>query len=240
MLLLFDLPPACENGHLNHILRFCRRDGLFTPAFTRPERLSDSTKDKVRIICVGSSRCLEHSKYTHADAETLTGSHLTLLFSSGDIDLLLVSTLVPAFFLFDASVAKSFRRATARSVETFPAVSDFIHIEQLEVSARVGVTDAERDQPQQLTVSMTMWPRRRLIDLDDDIRNTINYSEVCNATKDFLRDCSCKLIEKLADRLAMHLLKQFPLRKVTVELRKFVLPDTKFVAVTITRSAVIS
>jgi dihydroneopterin aldolase len=144
----------------------------------------------------------------------------------------------PASF-FDRPVAKSFRRATANCVETSPAISDSIHVEQLEISARVGVTDAERNQPQRLTVSLTMWPHRPLIDLGDDIWNTINYSAVCNETKDFLRDCSCKLIETLADRLAMHLLKQFPIQKITVELRKFVLPDTKFVAVTITRSAVV-
>jgi 7,8-dihydroneopterin aldolase/epimerase/oxygenase len=120
------------------------------------------------------------------------------------------------------------------------AVSDSVHVEQLEISTRVGVTEAERDQPQRLTVSMTMWPRRPLVDLADDIQNTINYSEVCNQTRDFLRDCSCKLLETLADRLATHLLNQFPIQKIVVELRKFVLPDTKFVAVTITRSAVVS
>jgi hypothetical protein len=34
----------------------------------------------------------------------------------------------------------------------------------------------------------------------------------------------------------MHLLKQFAIQKIAVEIRKFVLPDAKFVAVTVTRS----
>lgn len=118
--------------------------------------------------------------------------------------------------------------------------SDVIHVEQLEVSTRVGVTEAERDQPQRLTISMTLWPRRPFVDLGDDIRNTINYSAVCDAAKEFTDDCSCRLIETLADLLAMHLLKRFAIQKINIELRKFVRPDAKFVAVTITRSASIS
>jgi 7,8-dihydroneopterin aldolase/epimerase/oxygenase len=136
-----------------------------------------------------------------------------------------------------AAVAKSLRRATATSMETSAMISDFIHVEQLEISARVGVTDEERSQAQRLTVSMTLWPRRPLVDLGDDVRNTINYSEVCDATKEFTDDCSCRLIETLADLLAMHLLKQFAIQKIAVEIRKFVRPDTTFVAVTVTRSA---
>jgi dihydroneopterin aldolase len=84
-----------------------------------------------------------------------------------------------------------------------------------------------------------MWPRRLLVDLGDDIGNTINYSEVCEQTKEFVRSRSDKLIETLADRLAVHLLKQFSIQRITIELRKFVLPDTKFVAVTVTRSAAV-
>jgi len=86
---------------------------------------------------------------------------------------------------------------------------------------------------------MTMWPRRLLVDLGDDIGNTINYSEVCEQTKEFVRGRADKLIETLADRLAVYLLKQFSIQRITVELRKFVLPDTKFVAVTVTRSAAV-
>jgi dihydroneopterin aldolase len=119
-------------------------------------------------------------------------------------------------------------------------IRDSIRVEQLEVSARVGVTDEERSQPQRLTVSITLWPRRPLVDLGDDIRNTINYSEVCDATKNFADECSCQLIETMADLLAMHLLKRFAIQQITVELRKFVRPDARFVAVTITRSASIN
>lgn len=138
------------------------------------------------------------------------------------------------------AVAKSLAHASATGVESPSIISDFIRVEQLEISARVGVTDEERGQPQRLSVSITLWPRRPLVDLGDDVRNTIDYSEVCDATKEFADNCPCRLIETLADLIAMHLLKRFPIQKIAVELRKFVRPDAKFVAVTVSRSASMS
>jgi dihydroneopterin aldolase len=115
--------------------------------------------------------------------------------------------------------------------------SDEIHIEQLEVSARIGVPEKERASPQRLTVSISFWPYRQTRDLADKIDQAVNYSAVAEETKRFVRDQSVNLIETLADRLAAHLLKTFPIQKVAVELRKFVLEDAKYVSATVTRSA---
>ena len=114
---------------------------------------------------------------------------------------------------------------------------DEIHIEQLDVFTCVGVPEEERAKPQRLTVSISLWPYQQTSDLADHIERTVNYSAVAEATKNFVRDQSVSLIETLAERLASHLLKSFPIRKVTIELRKFALQDAKYVSVTITRSA---
>ena len=114
---------------------------------------------------------------------------------------------------------------------------DEIHIEQLDVYTRVGVPEEERAKPQRLTVNISLWPYQQTSDLADHIGRTVNYSAVADETKNFLRDQSVKLIETLAERLANHLLKNFPIQKVTIELRKFVLQDVKYVSVTVTRSA---
>jgi 7,8-dihydroneopterin aldolase/epimerase/oxygenase len=116
-------------------------------------------------------------------------------------------------------------------------LSDRIHIEQLEVSAHVGVPEKERSTPQRLTVSISFWPYHEERDVADRIDNTVNYSIVAEETKNFVRDQSTNLIETLADRLATHLLKTFPIQKITVELRKFPLEDAKHVSVTVTRTA---
>ena len=118
--------------------------------------------------------------------------------------------------------------------------SDRIHIEQLEIFARVGVPEKERATPQRLTVSITLWPQQEAGDLEDKIDKTVNYSAVAEEAKSFARDQSVNLIETLADRLATHLLGNFAIQKIRVELRKFVLPDAKYVSVTVTRTATLN
>src|SRR5439155_24815998 len=114
--------------------------------------------------------------------------------------------------------------------------SDRIHIEQLEVFSRIGVPEEERATPQRLAVSISFWLYQEASALEDKIENTVNYSAVAEEAKSFVRDQSVNLIETLADRLAIHLLKTFPMQKVTVELRKFPLKDAKYVAATVTRA----
>ncbi len=116
-------------------------------------------------------------------------------------------------------------------------LSDQIHIEQLEISTRIGVPEKERATPQRLTVSISFWPDYDRRDTADRIDNTVNYSIVAEETKSFVRNLSTNLIETLADRLATHLLKTFRIQKVTVELRKIPLEDAKHVSVTVTRTA---
>ena len=116
-------------------------------------------------------------------------------------------------------------------------LSDPIHIEQLEISTRVGVPEKERSTLQRLTVSITLWPKQDSRDLGDQIGRTVNYSAVAEAARNFVSDQSVSLIETLADRLATHLLGSFAVQKIRVELRKFVLQDAKYVSVAVTRTA---
>jgi FolB domain-containing protein len=111
-----------------------------------------------------------------------------------------------------------------------------IHIEQLEISARIGVPETERATPQRLTASITLWPATDPCDLNDDVNRTVNYSTVREETKKFAAKRSDKLIETLAYELAGHLLTHFPVTRVAIELRKFVLPDAQYVAVRLSRS----
>jgi 7,8-dihydroneopterin aldolase/epimerase/oxygenase len=112
-----------------------------------------------------------------------------------------------------------------------------IHIQELEIFVHIGVPEEERRAPQRLTASISFWPYHEAGELADKIENAVNYSAVVEETKNFVRDQSVSLIETLADRLATHLLKRFRMQKVTIELRKFPFEDTKYVSVTITRTA---
>jgi FolB domain-containing protein len=112
-------------------------------------------------------------------------------------------------------------------------VIDRIHIEQLEVHGRVGVPDSERAEPQRLSLNVTLWPN--IAELHDNLANTVNYSAVAQWVKEFVNPHDYKLIETLAEEVAAHLLTKFNLRKVEIEVRKFVLPDANYVSVTAVR-----
>jgi dihydroneopterin aldolase len=72
--------------------------------------------------------------------------------------------------------------------------------------------------------------------LADNIDKAVNYSAVAEEAKRFAREQAFGLVETLADQLANHLLKSFPIQRVTIELRKFALQDAKYVSVTVTRT----
>ncbi len=114
---------------------------------------------------------------------------------------------------------------------------DCILIEELEVNARIGVPDAERSVAQRLTLTLTLWPTTQFSGLEDELAKTVNYSAVARAVQEFVGGRADKLIETLADAIALHLLRTFDLRRVRIELHKFVLPDAKFVAAVCERHA---
>lgn len=114
--------------------------------------------------------------------------------------------------------------------------NDQIHIEQLEVLARIGVTESERATPQRLTLSISIWPNAAFDDLEDDVHMATDYAALCGAARDFVSGRTDCLVETLATGLAAELLRTFPIDKVRLEVRKFVLPDAKYAAVIVTRN----
>jgi FolB domain-containing protein len=112
---------------------------------------------------------------------------------------------------------------------------DVVRIEQIEVLAHIGVPDDERSQPQRLTISIAFWPNKSGAELNDDIARAVNYAEVCAEVKKFVGRRSDRLIETLANKLAFHLLEVFEIRRIKIEVRKYILPDVEFVSVTVTR-----
>ena len=112
---------------------------------------------------------------------------------------------------------------------------DEIHVANLALNVRVGVTDEERTQPQRLTVSLTLRPARGFDGLGDRIENTVNYAAVCAAVRALAATRPRRLIETLALEIADEILVRFDVASVDVELRKYILPDTDYVAVRLSR-----
>ena len=116
-------------------------------------------------------------------------------------------------------------------------MADTIHIAELELSVHIGVPEEERVAPQRLTVNLTLQPRRDFRALEDAIENTVDYFTLSRAVQALARERPRKLIETLAEEIAMLILERFAVRAVEVELRKYILPDTAYVAVRLSRAA---
>jgi FolB domain-containing protein len=112
------------------------------------------------------------------------------------------------------------------------AAADRICIEQLELHARVGVTDDERSKPQRIVLNLTIWPKATFDQVKDDITKTVDYAELCRSADRFVQSREWKLIETLASELCSHIVAEFPVNAAEVEVRKFVLSNTAFVSTT--------
>jgi len=112
---------------------------------------------------------------------------------------------------------------------------DCIVIESLELSSRIGVPGEERAQPQRLTANLVLEPIRDFRALDDRLENTVDYFALGECVKALSLARPRHLLETLAGEIAGELLARFPLRSVEIELRKYILPDTAFVAVRLRR-----
>jgi dihydroneopterin aldolase len=112
---------------------------------------------------------------------------------------------------------------------------DTIIISELAVSCHVGVSDAERSEPQRLLVTLELTHDLAGAARTDDLAQTIDYYAVAQRLLHFGEGRSWKLIEKLAADLAEMVLREFGPKSVKVEVKKMAVPEASFVAVRLSR-----
>jgi 7,8-dihydroneopterin aldolase/epimerase/oxygenase len=111
-----------------------------------------------------------------------------------------------------------------------------ITIVDLEVQYHVGVTDQERAKPQRLLVTVEMSLDFSAAAVSDRIERTINYQAVADELLKFGEGRSWKLLEKLVTNLVDRIMMQYAPEEVTVEVKKFSIPQARFVAVSTSRT----
>jgi len=111
-----------------------------------------------------------------------------------------------------------------------------ITIVDLEVHYCVGVTDEERAKPQRLLLTVDLNFDFSSAALSDRIEKTINYFELSQSLLKFGNERSWKLIEKLASNIADMVLAEYKPQAVLVEVKKFPIPEARYVSVSLTRS----
>ena len=106
-----------------------------------------------------------------------------------------------------------------------------IEIIGLKVSSLIGVPDEERLRSQDLLIDVTIKPSNSLYQLDDKIENTVDYFMVYELIKSISSSGERKLIETLAEEIINNIKSKFTVEEVEVRIKKFILPNTKFVSV---------
>lgn len=111
-----------------------------------------------------------------------------------------------------------------------------IAIVDLEVHYCVGVTDAERAQPQRLLLTVDFNLDFASAAVSDRMEKTINYQAVVDDLLRFGDGRSWKLLEKLVTNMADILFTKYRPLSLVVEAKKFVIPQARYIAVSVTRS----
>jgi dihydroneopterin aldolase len=110
-----------------------------------------------------------------------------------------------------------------------------ISIVDLEVHFHIGVPQKERARPQRLLISVEMSCDFSAAAATDRVNQTINYFTVAQKILRLGDGRSWKLVEKLATDVADLVLNEFSPASVTVLVKKFPIPQARYVAVSLTK-----
>ena len=110
------------------------------------------------------------------------------------------------------------------------AMSEIL-IDSLRVKTWIGVPDAERIEAQEIEIDLRIRPMRNFAEMQDDISLTVDYAAVCQRVSELARERPRRLIESLAQEIGDMILNEFGATSAEVEIRKFILPETRHVGV---------
>ena len=113
---------------------------------------------------------------------------------------------------------------------------DKIIISDLEVQTHIGTTAAEREHPQRLLITLVLERDLGEAGRTDMESATTGYDVVIAQVKQLLAQRPRKLIEGVANELAELILSHRLAVAVTVEVKKFSMPGTRYVAVEMRRT----
>ena len=111
-----------------------------------------------------------------------------------------------------------------------------INIVDLEVFYHIGVTDEERTKPQRLLITVEMDFDFSTAALSDRLEKTINYFDVAQELLKYGEGRNWKLLEKLTANIADFIMSRFKPEAVTVEIKKFPIPQARYVSVVLART----
>jgi D-erythro-7,8-dihydroneopterin triphosphate epimerase len=97
---------------------------------------------------------------------------------------------------------------------------DFIEIEDLLVRAIIGVNPDERDNRQDVQLTLRLETDLRPAAQSDSIDDAVNYRSITKSVIAFVEQSSFQLVETLAEEVAQLCLRDPRVERVRVQLRK--------------------
>ena len=111
----------------------------------------------------------------------------------------------------------------------------FITIVDLEVFYRVGVPEEERAKPQRLLLTVDIKFDFSSAAVSGRIGRTIDYYEISQKLLKLGEGRSWRLIESVATDIGNKILSEFHPESVTIEVKKFSIPEVRYVSVSLTK-----
>lgn len=109
---------------------------------------------------------------------------------------------------------------------------DQVQLHELSFTCCLGVPESERATPQPVQAEVLITPPLPFGDMQDDITRTIDYDALSRRLIQLAQAAPSLLLETLAHKLAACCVREFGATAATVQLRKFVLPNTSAVSAT--------
>lgn len=98
---------------------------------------------------------------------------------------------------------------------------DKIFVRGLRLFGRHGVLEAEQELGQTFIIDLEAETKIEEAGLSDNLKDTINYAEMCEIAERIVKGSPDQLVERVASRIAYQILSQFPrTKKVHVRIRK--------------------
>ena len=111
---------------------------------------------------------------------------------------------------------------------------DTITISGLELWTHIGVPEEERALEQRVLVDIVLRADCTEVAKTDDVEQGIDYFAVYNDVRNLAKE-ERKTIEKLAEDIASYILEHYRPEQIEVVVKKFILPGTEHVSVSIVR-----
>lgn len=112
--------------------------------------------------------------------------------------------------------------------------SDTLTIRDLKLWTHIGVLEEERKREQRILATVTLELMKQGAGESDDIKDSVDYEVIVRAIRELAKS-ERHTLEKFAEDIARGVLKNKSAERVTVSLRKFVLPGTEDVSLAIVR-----